>query len=282
MKEPKPSFALVIHACDRYLFLFKGFEFFFNKYWDDRINCKKYFATEEIEVEIPGFTNIRSGKGEWSNRLRKILLEIEEEYIIYMQEDMWFAQQVDADSMNNVLAFSLEHKILQFKLHSSEVYKTNPIDQVISGLRVSKIDNAKSNFLMSHQITIWNKDFLKAQLPKGEHPWRNERKGTKRLKKIDYTIYHLDMFAENGKPAINANLQEEKRSKYFTVSVNGTFSENILSLLDEISQSGDPAIKEYGQQIKFNFENNITHDGLSKPRKEDFFKKLRLAFKFKK
>lgn len=82
--------ALIVHACDRYEFLYKGFEHFFSKYWDFGIDCKYYFATENLTVNIAGFQNIQSGKGPWSDRLAILLTEkIEEDYVLYFQEDMW-------------------------------------------------------------------------------------------------------------------------------------------------------------------------------------------------
>jgi hypothetical protein len=38
--------AILIFACDRYEFLFQGFDFFFKKKWDQTIPLKKYFSTK--------------------------------------------------------------------------------------------------------------------------------------------------------------------------------------------------------------------------------------------
>lgn len=44
------DFALLVHSCDRYELLYKGFEYFFSKYWDFDVKCKYYFATEEKKL----------------------------------------------------------------------------------------------------------------------------------------------------------------------------------------------------------------------------------------
>ena len=89
METEQKKVALLVHSCYRYEFLYKGFEYFFSRHWDFSIPCNYYFATEEIDANIHGFKNIKSGKGEWSDRLIKLLRDnIKEGYILYFQEDM--------------------------------------------------------------------------------------------------------------------------------------------------------------------------------------------------
>ncbi len=174
--------ALIVHACDRYEFLFKGFEYFFSKYWDYGIDCNFYFATEQINVTIPNFINLKSGKGEWADRLRFLLKEtINEEYVLYFQEDMWVNKKVNKRFFNQLFELAVKNKWKQVKLHSSEVYSTNKTNYFIEGFNIAEINNSASGYLMSHQVTLWKKDFLIDQLLKNEHPWRNERRVTKRL-----------------------------------------------------------------------------------------------------
>jgi hypothetical protein len=179
MNSVNNNVALLVHSCDRYEFLFKGFEIFFSKYWHFSTDCNYYFATEEKKVTINNFENIQSGKGEWADRL-KILLEerIKEEYILYFQEDMWLNKKTNALFFNQLFELAKKNNWQQVKLHSSEVYKTISTDQFIEEFQITKVDNANSGFIMSHQVTLWNKSFLIKQLLKNEHPWRNERKGT--------------------------------------------------------------------------------------------------------
>lgn len=266
--------ALIVHSCDSYKFLYQGFNYFFNKYWGTEINCNKYFASEELSVIFPGFTNIKSGKGEWSNRLRFLLEnKISEPYVIYMQEDMWLTKSVNANLMNELIELMVAENWMQLKLHSSDAYKTNNTNLYIEGFNIAEINNKLSGFLMSHQISIWNKDFLINQLNKNEHPWRNERKSTKRLKKLNPKIYHVDCFAENGQAEINVNKNFTNRSEYFAVSSNGMLNSNVLLFTAELQ--GDTLTKEYADKLLTNYTNKITHDGKSRPKKTDIFKRIK-------
>lgn len=266
--------ALIVHSCDRYAFLYKGFEIFFSKYWDFDIDCNYYFATEEKNISINGFKNIHSGKGEWSDRLAFLLREkISEKYVLYFQEDMWLSKKVNPVFFNDLFKMAEEKNWQQVKLHSSEIYKTISTDCFIEGFNISKFDN-RSGYLMSHQVTLWNKDFLLNQLHKNEHPWRNERKASKRLKKLNPEIFHIDYFADNGNKEINKNKDPVLRSEYYTVSFNGMLNGFIQYFIKELMK-GCIAQREYALKLEYNYNNNFTHDGLQKPRKTGIFKKIK-------
>ena len=269
--------ALLVHSCDRYQLLYKGFEYFFRRNWDLDIPFKYYFATEEIDVELEGFENIKSGKGEWTDRLRNLLDQIEEEYVIYFQEDMWLTEPVSRNFFEELADLTVKNNWQQVKLNSSEVYKTETTNQFIQGFNVAKINNLESKYLMSHQITLWNKQFLKEQLLPNEHPWRNERRGTARLKKLNPIIFHIDYFAENDYPAINANKAEIQRSAYRSISSNASLNEAAAPFIAEMENV--PLLMPYAAQLRSHLAQGLTHDGKEKPLKRDIFKRTKEWFK---
>jgi len=276
--QPTPA-ALLVHTCDRYRFLYPGFNYFFEQNWDFGANFRYYFATEEVNTNIPHFKNIHSGKGEWSDRLRYLLQEvITEKYVLYFQEDMWLQKPVSSSFMNELITQAQLFDWKQVKLGSADIYDTRPTPYYIDGFNVSVLDNEASDYLMSHQVTLWDKEFLIQQLHKGEHPWRNERRGTKRLKKLNPEIYHIDYFAENGHPAINQNLPQAVRSEYHTVSANSMLQANVLPYIKQLQEAGGKE-KHYATELVNHYEHQLTHDGLPKPHKQDIFKKIKNLFK---
>jgi len=277
MSKSNNKVALLVHACDRYEFLYEGFDYAFSKNWDFEIPCNYYFATEIKDAKVKGFTNIKSGRGEWADRLATLLRSIQEEYVLYFQEDMWLSKPVNPAFFKELFDFADKNNSQQIKLHSSEVYTTKQTDNFIEGFNVSEIDNKASHFLMSHQITLWKKDFLLAQLYKKEHPWRNERKGTKRLKKLNPLNHHIDYFAENGAAEVNSNKNPIKRSEYYAVSFNSTLNFNAVRFIEEL-KSGNAQEKKYAEELKNHYHNDLTHDGKPKPRKVDLFKKFKTWF----
>ncbi|QCR23318.1 hypothetical protein [Pontibacter sp. SGAir0037] len=269
----KNKVALLVHSCDRYELLYKGFEYFFNQNWDYSIPCTYYFATEEKSATVGQFSNIKSGKGEWSNRLAAILNQVQEEYILYFQEDMWLNKPVSKGFFTELFNLAITNNWNQVKLNSSGIFKTEKGRLTIEGLNVSKLKNDESDFLMSHQVTLWNKKFLLQQLKPNEHPWRNERKGTKRLKKLNPEILHIDYFAEHGHSPINQNQALNSRSEYYCVSINGTLNPFALPFIDKLKT--EPELAAYAEKLSYNYHNDITHDGKPRPLKKDIFKRLK-------
>ncbi|WP_448702290.1 hypothetical protein ACFGVR_08105 [Mucilaginibacter sp. AW1-3] len=272
--------ALIVHACDRYSLLYQGFEYFFKRNWPFyEVNIKYYFFTEEAGYQSDLFTNIKTGKGEWSDRLLNGLNQIPEEYIIYFQEDMWLSRPVSAETVNKIIAFALEKDINLFKLSSNSIYNTTSTGNYIDGLSVSVLNNKASKYLMSHQVSIWKKSFLADQLTYKEHPWRNEREGTKRLRILNPKIYHIDLLSENGQHAINNNGKYLKPGRYYTVSQNAQLNNTALPFIEGMKQAADEHTRQYALKLQHNYDHAITHDGQSKPRKQDIFKKIKNALK---
>ncbi len=280
MPTSEKTFAVLVHTCDRYELLYKGFNYFFQKYWDFNIPCKLYFATEEREEHIAGFENIQSGIGEWTTRLAYLLKnKIEADYIIYFQEDMWLKEPVSAKFFEELFATAQLNDWQQLKLHTSAEYKTIPTNQFIDGLNLARIDKRTSDYLMSHQITLWQKDFLLEQLQKPEHPWRNERRGTERLRHSKANIFQIDYFLENGQAPINKNAEYAPHCAYYGVSANAMMFHTAVPFIEEMLLEGDEDIKTYAEKLQFNFENSITHDGKKPARKLDLFQKIKELFR---
>jgi hypothetical protein len=68
--------------------------------------------------------------------------------------------------------------------------KTN---QFINGRRILK-SKSTSEWLLSHNASIWNREFFLSQMEPEENPWKNEINGTVRIcnKYTDPKIYHLN------------------------------------------------------------------------------------------
>jgi len=272
--------ALIVHTCDRYQLLYQGFEYFFKRNWPyQEVDIKYYFLTEEADFQSDLFVNIKTGKGEWSDRLLNGLNQIEETYVIYFQEDMWISRPVSADAVNKILQFTIEKNVNLFKLSSNDIYYTTSTGNYIDGLSISILNNDESKYLMSHQVSVWNKSFLADQLHYKEHPWRNEREGTKRLRALNPRIYHIDLFSENGQAPINSNGKYLKPGRYYTVSQNAQLNKFALPFIEGMKQSEDEATRQYALKLEYNYDHAITHDGKSKPRKQDIFKTIKNAFK---
>ena len=89
--------SIIIHTCDKYKFCWEGWYYYFKQYWNFNLPWKIYFLNEVIKVDYENIIQIKSGYGEWSNRLKTGLNEIKSDYIFYIQEDMWLQKKIDFD-----------------------------------------------------------------------------------------------------------------------------------------------------------------------------------------
>ncbi|MEM9857636.1 MAG: hypothetical protein AAF843_09775 [Bacteroidota bacterium] len=264
----KNQVALLVFACDRYQFLYKGFEYTFHKYWNKKVDLNYYFSTENSDLKVKGFKMLKSGAGPWTNRLKKVLQCINEEYVIFLQEDMWMNRTYNAQALEELLNYALEKQFDLVKLHSTPSYKTIPTGNTFSDLDLFELDKKTSKFLMSHQVSLWKKEFLTQNLPDNEDPWMNEHKGTKRLKKTDASIYQIDL--------LQVNDLGPGQGSYKTVSYDAVIAKEATIFFDEMAKE----YPEYVERMKFNLENQITHDGNPKPRVKGLLNKVKRELRY--
>jgi hypothetical protein len=162
------NLSVLIHTFNGYKHLWQGCADSYCKHWNQGIQL--YFGTDletKGEYIFPYPTLLLfSGPGEWSDRLRTLLLQIPTEYVLYMQEDHWPTQSPPNLAEKNLLRLQISPIVPFYKLFSEE----NTL-----------FFDVKSKYLVSHQPSIWKKSFLLDCLKPGETPWVNEYKGTQRL-----------------------------------------------------------------------------------------------------
>ena len=190
------TLSLLIHTFNRYQHLWPGCV----EAWQLHTNCVqlKYFGTDTSDHKIRSFGGFRplySGIGEWSDRLRSLVTQIDTPYIMYCQEDHW--PTASPPNLSEMIEIVTQNNLLRLQLSpATHFYK------LIPGQGIQYFD-PYSKYLVSHQPSIWKKSFLLDCLRPNETPWVNEYKGTQRwqessakrefiTKKI--AIYHCDWF----------------------------------------------------------------------------------------
>lgn len=169
------NLSVLIHTFDGYHRLWPGFFAAFRENWGLKYP-ETYFGTD---IEQPchrstiPFNVIYSGPGEWSDRLRRLLVQIPSDYILYMQEDHYPAQQPpNLAELGNIIE---ENGLLRLQISPVNRFYT------LEGSGIPLLFDPNSKYLVSHQPSIWKKSFLLDCLKPGETPWQNEYEGTKRL-----------------------------------------------------------------------------------------------------
>lgn len=260
--------ALVVHACDKYKLLFKGFEYFFEKNWDNRIPCNLYFTYEVEQPQLNLFKTICTGTGHWTFRLKKALNQIEEDYIVFFQEDFWLKTPTDALFFNQLFDYVIKNRTDLIKLHhTSGYYIKNKINR-IGNHPVYEIDKERSDYLLSHQISIWKKSFFISLLQKKENPWQNEMWGSERIKKMNTAVYGINYFR------CNENIASTSVCQYYTVSNHAKLNPYLEHFLEELSEEKE--FSAYYSKLNNHYNNGWTHDKDSEPSTLSFWDRMRL------
>lgn len=222
--------AIVLHTFDWYEFLWRWFVHFFEKFRKNDEGIIKYFLTEEKLTNFDGRISILSWNGERNQRLIKWLSLIEEDYIIYMQEDFWVYKDVDSKIMSEIINFCIKYDVKLLKIHDKwDEYMLEKTDKIIAWKHISRV-NKNSEYLMSHAISIWNKQFLIEHLniELKQSPWENEIQETLKMKfdKKLPLIFQYNMFSKDNR------YDETCHSWYRAVCSRGEYNTEIREFID--------------------------------------------------
>ena len=208
--------AIVIQSCDHYDFLWDGWKDCFLKNWDFSIPAKIYFCTEDKDFICDAITNIKTGKCEtanikgastFSSRMKNAIEQIDADYILYLQEDMWLHKPIDSSLFNQAFEYCVNENLnvlnFGYKLGVNRKFNMNGetfsmddfkeyTNTYIGGKRVynrlCSVNHLKSHnpFSVTHHSCFFKKDFLQKYLcVEGENPIDNEVKSSHRIFK-DY------------------------------------------------------------------------------------------------
>ena len=200
--------SLLVHTFDGYQHFWPGMLYTLDFYWNfDSVPV--YFATEEmdrsslkidckgIDYQIdPRINFITAGKGEFSDRFIKAIREIDSEWIIYIQEDMWLKRELSIDLINELIECAESENADSIKIHAVlyyyNQYRLEKTEYKIRGKNVLRYSQG-DNFLLSHNATIWKKDYILRHQREGENPWENEIKGSERMSSEQHNHLHYNI-----------------------------------------------------------------------------------------
>lgn len=209
------SLSLLVHTNDNYERFWAGMSYCLDFYWDFD-NFPVYFANEEKKIEdivfdckglycsmdkrikqiMTGKTVLNDGepiKNGFSDRLIKAVEQVPSKYLIYIQEDHWLRRGLEKGLLDDLVKFMEENNANSIKIHAKlhfYDYAFEKTEHFIKGQRLLKQD-LKS--LMSHNATIWRKDYLLKYQAYKEDPWKNEDNGTIRMKDDAENSYHYNI-----------------------------------------------------------------------------------------
>jgi hypothetical protein len=172
--------AVLVSSCDKYHDLWEPFFTLFFRYWPDS-PYKVYLLSNHRRYHDARVETIAVGDDrDWSSGFGSALRQIPNSYVIVMMEDYLLAKPVDTDKIIALAAYMEQRKAGCLRLFPcpgpNVPCADNPeVGEILKG----------SDYRLSLQAAIWDKDVLLSLLKEGESPWQLELHGTKRTNALD-------------------------------------------------------------------------------------------------
>ena len=175
---------VLLHTCDKYEFCWSGWYHLFTKFW--KLNWPVYFVNEKKAVDYVGIEQIKTGVGEWSDRLLIALRSLDYEYVFYFQEDAWLRRAVNRGLFEQLYELAFRNKFDALRvIKKYRFMKFEDTDYTVGNVRLCKC-SSNSWLLMNHQPSFWKREFFIDCLQPNQDPWKSEAEDTKRLHRIGY------------------------------------------------------------------------------------------------
>jgi hypothetical protein len=178
----QPQIPIVLHTCDSYKQFWNPWFYYCKKFIQPPY--KIYFLCEEEEPEFhKEVICIKTGKGEWGERLLKGFVSIPEKFIYYMQEDFWPCKPIDLSSYRRIF---IEYGMDALRIsNKSYLYSLETVSKTIPLYKFQQ----NSQYLMSHQFSLWNKEIFSKNINPTHTPWSNELEQSKIIGRKPHSIY---------------------------------------------------------------------------------------------
>ena len=173
--------AIVVPSCDKFSDVWNTFYSFFFKYWPD-CPYKIYHGSNFLRFQNPRVTSlISNADDDWSARLKNILGQIKEKYIILILEDYFIYTRVDNKALHSALGVMEKYNALFLRTAcwASSYNEIWPYEKLTDFPFAGKI-KANATYRITTQIGIWNRELLISLLKNGESIWEFEIDASKR------------------------------------------------------------------------------------------------------
>ena len=190
------EYSILVNTCDHFDDCWVPYFKLHRLYWPD-CSAKLYLNTEKKDFSFPGLDVVAlKVNGEdltrrltWSECLLRALDKIEDDIVLYMQEDYFIKSTVANDWVE---------KYVQLMNRDESIHCIYLTDQGPSGTvscqkyselwKVPRFHKGR----ISCQAALWRKDVLKEYIRGYESAWNFEWFGSKRASILDHNIYAVD------------------------------------------------------------------------------------------
>ena len=224
------NYSILINTTDSFEDCWVPFFTLFKTYWPDYTG-KIYLNTETKVFNFPGLNiisiqnNIQTPniRPTWSECLIRALNSIEDEVILYMQEDYFLKDIVKNDLIEKYVLMMQENSAMHCIHLTDQAVIHEKKSEQFEGLFTVKL---KQRYRISCQAALWRKETLKKYLRSYENAWEFEEFGSKRAAIANDDFYMVD------KNWVKLN-QFEIIPYIFTGIIQGKWFEEVIPLFEK-------------------------------------------------
>ncbi|NOT97674.1 MAG: hypothetical protein HOO97_01070 [Sideroxydans sp.] len=220
------NYSILINTCDKFEDCWVPYFKLHAQYWT---NCdgRLFLNTETKDFSYPNLEIVSikvngdelAGRLTWSECILRALDKIDDDIVLYMQEDYFIKAPVENDLVEKyVQLMSGDHSI--DCIHLTDQAVINEGQSKYDGLYKVKV---KQRYRISCQAALWRKAVLKSYLRAHESAWQFEEFGSKRSVKMNHDFYVVD-------PTVVKLDQFEIIPYVFTGIVQGRWKEEVVPL----------------------------------------------------
>ena len=219
------NYCVFVNTTDRFEDCWLPFFKLFSVYWPD-FKGKIYLNTEYKEFQFPGLDIVSlqnclitndADKITWSECLIRGLNKVNNNIVLYMQEDYFFNRSVNNEVIENYSKFLITNNI--DCLHLTTASGGAPYtDTAYPDLKsVGRL----ANYRISCQAALWKKEVLLSYVRSHESPWQFEKYASKRARILNHNFLAIDEKFHGGNTIIPYVL---------TGIIQGRWKEEVVSL----------------------------------------------------
>ena len=189
------KYITMILTCDKNTDILPYFFKFMKKYWPD-FNNPIFINTESKRDIVSPYQCIYpwhtyKWDDPWSSRFYDCLCQVDNKYVLLIMDDFFFTDYVDSKEIVRCISIlDREQDIACFNFaYSNSPYIRKEYDRYV-------LVDKKAPFRMNLQAALWRKSSLEKYIRKHENPWQFEIWGSKRIRRYNERIYHLDKDAK--------------------------------------------------------------------------------------
>lgn len=223
------SYTILVNTTDSFEDCWIPFFTLFKKSWPD-YKGKIYLNTETKSFTFPvlSIVPVRNNKHTpakkrtWSECLIGALENIEDEIILYMQEDYFIKSNVKNEIIEDFVRLMKENNI--DCIHLTDQNSPGPFSP--SNYEDLWLIDKIASYRVSCQAALWKRSVLLQYIRAYENPWQFEKYGTKRSQILDHKFYTVS----RDKYILNEN---EIIPYVFTGIIRGRWFEEVVELFED-------------------------------------------------